>query len=207
MSAPKPPKTPAPAPDATVRLKAGEPEDPYGTQRLTAAEVAQAGSTQRLPVMAVHPDSMESVSAGSPPRRIIREDLPSEAEGRATSSAPSSQAPRAIGWKLPVLLGSLVVLGLAAYFLLVRGQAPQAVVEAPRVAAPAAIPEAAALYLGKAQAGDAHAMRMLGVMYYYGLNVPQDRQKGLDWYRKAAANGSDAARDELKKLEAGQSLN
>jgi TPR repeat protein len=36
-------------------------------------------------------------------------------------------------------------------------------------------------------------MRMLGVMYYYGLNVPQDREKGLYWYRQAAAKGSDVA--------------
>jgi len=43
---------------------------------------------------------------------------------------------------------------------------------------------------------------MLGVMYYYGLNVPQDREKGLYWYRKAAEKGSDVARGELNKLEA-----
>jgi hypothetical protein len=57
------------------------------------------------------------------------------------------------------------------------------------------------VYLEQAKAGDAHAMRMLGVMYYYGLNVPQDREKGLYWYRKAAERGSDAARIELEKLE------
>ena len=44
-------------------------------------------------------------------------------------------------------------------------------------------------------------MRMLGVMYYYGLNVPQDREKGLYWYRKAVEKGSDAARSELSKIE------
>jgi len=47
-------------------------------------------------------------------------------------------------------------------------------------------------------------MRMLGVMYYYGLNVPQDREKGLQWYRKAAEKGSDAARLELAKIEGGR---
>ena len=59
-------------------------------------------------------------------------------------------------------------------------------------------------YLDQAKAGDTHAMRMLGAMYTYGLNVPQDRENGLYWYRKAAERGSDAARIELGKLEAGK---
>ncbi len=206
MSAPKPPKTPGPepAPDVTLRIRAGETEDPFGTQRLTVAEVAQAGRTQKLPVGVEHPGSPEGPSASVPPRRLVREDAPAEAEGLAAPRTPTSQTQQHRGWKLPALLISLVVIGLAAYFLLASGQATSPVSETPVAAASPAIPEAVAVYLGRAQAGDAHAMRMLGVMYYYGLNVPQDRQKGLDWYRKAAAHGSEAARDELKKLEAGQ---
>ena len=33
------------------------------------------------------------------------------------------------------------------------------------------------------------------------LNVPQDREKGLHWYRQAAGKGSAAAQAELTKLE------
>jgi TPR repeat protein len=47
-------------------------------------------------------------------------------------------------------------------------------------------------------------MRMLGVYYYNGLNVPQDREKGIYWYRKAAEKGSDAARAELNQIEGGR---
>jgi TPR repeat protein len=47
-------------------------------------------------------------------------------------------------------------------------------------------------------------MHMLAVMYYNGLNLPKDREKGLYWYRKAAAQGSDAARAELSAIEGGR---
>ena len=47
-----------------------------------------------------------------------------------------------------------------------------------------------------------NAMRTLGVMYYNGLNVPQDREKGLYWYRRAAEKGSATAKAELAQLEA-----
>jgi TPR repeat protein len=43
-------------------------------------------------------------------------------------------------------------------------------------------------------------MRMLGTMYYNGLNVPQDTKEGIRWYRKAAAAGSVAAAKDLEQL-------
>ena len=55
-------------------------------------------------------------------------------------------------------------------------------------------------YYDRAQAGDPSAMRMLGTMYYNGLNVTQDTREGLRWYRKAAAAGSVAARKDLEQL-------
>lgn len=70
---------------------------------------------------------------------------------------------------------------------------------------PAGTPEAfqAALkpYLDAARAGDTNAMRMLGAMYYHGLDLPRDRTEGLKWYRKAAESGSQVAKDELRQLE------
>ena len=81
---------------------------------------------------------------------------------------------------------------------------PQAVpAPATKAAPPAGSPEAfqAALkpYLDAAQAGDTNAMRMLGTMYYHGLDLPRNREEGLKWYRKAAASGSKVAAQELKQ--------
>jgi hypothetical protein len=56
-------------------------------------------------------------------------------------------------------------------------------------------------YLDAAQAGDTNAMRMLGTMYYHGLDLPRNREEGLKWYRKAADSGSKVAQEELKQLE------
>jgi TPR repeat protein len=55
-------------------------------------------------------------------------------------------------------------------------------------------------YYDRAVLGDASAMRMLGTMYYNGLNVPQDTKEGIRWYRKAAAAGSVAAVRDLQQL-------
>ena len=63
------------------------------------------------------------------------------------------------------------------------------------------IPPALRSYFKKAQEGDSAAMRMLGVMYYNGLNVPRNEQEGLKWYRKAAESGNKTAQKELMALE------
>ena len=63
------------------------------------------------------------------------------------------------------------------------------------------IPPALRSYYDKAQRGDPSAMRTLGVMYYYGMNVPKNTEEGIRWYRKAAEAGSQAAKKDLKALE------
>ncbi len=82
----------------------------------------------------------------------------------------------------------------------VRAARPPAQTQAPPPAASGA-PQALQPYLEAAEAGDVHAMRMLGAMYYHGLDLPRNRQEGLQWYRKAAASGSKVAQDELRQLE------
>ena len=62
------------------------------------------------------------------------------------------------------------------------------------------IPAAMRPYYDRARTGDVSAMRMLGTMYYNGLNVPQDTREGIRWYRKAAAAGSVAAAKDLEQL-------
>lgn len=43
--------------------------------------------------------------------------------------------------------------------------------------------------LARAGKGDPAAQYVLGTMYYYGLNVPQDARKAALWFAKAAENG------------------
>lgn len=129
---------------------------------------------------------------------------------------PTFDAPAPPRKEIPVCCWVAVVSSLTSVVLaaMLWARTPSAPAPAPQVApAPAAkaappplgSPEAfqAALkpYLDAAQAGDTNAMRMLGTMYYHGLDLPRNREEGLKWYRKAAASGSKVAAQELKQLE------
>ena len=155
------------------------------------------------------PESTVKLKAGAPedPRRTLKIDLPPPPVLAVSGSTqkldlrPERKAAHGYAWKVPVAVAALAVLGLGGYFAFFRGT-PPAAPGAPSPGTPAEIlPPGVQPYLDQARAGDPDAMRMLGVMYYYGLNVPQDRDKGLYWYRQAAAKGSAAARDELAKLQ------
>ncbi len=152
----------------------GTTADP-GT-KLPAGELADSEATARLT---------------APP--VLRPPVPPPPGGIATGGG--GRRPWG-GW----VLGALVLLAggaLAGYLLgaFRRHPAPS------RPAAEAPPPPGLQIYLDQAKAGDTHAMRMLGVMYYYGLNVRQDQAKGLAWYRRAATAGDPAARADLAKLE------
>jgi hypothetical protein len=90
----------------------------------------------------------------------------------------------------------LILAGAVVSYLRMR-PAPEASGEE---SAQTGVPPVLRPYLDRAQDGDASAMRMLGTMYYNGLNVPQDTREGLRWYRRAAAAGSVAARKDLEQL-------
>ena len=177
------------------------------TQRLDRPEGLDPASTQKLPLRGSHSDAtvqMPRPRMDEPPIRVQRTDDPVGTTGQTRPSAAGTVPSRAGLWKLPLTLGAVVVLGAGAYLIFSRG--PVLTPDLPAAGLPVgdrsgAAPQGAQLYFEQAQAGDAHAMRMLGVMYYYGLNVPQDREKGLYWYRKAAEKGSDAARADLNRLE------
>jgi TPR repeat protein len=64
-----------------------------------------------------------------------------------------------------------------------------------------ALPPEVRAKIREADQGDVQAMHHLAIWYYYGINVPKDRDRGLEWYRKAVAGGSDAARQELAQIE------
>jgi TPR repeat protein len=142
-----------------------------------------------------------------PPIRVQKVDQPAAAVGQTQEFPPRAEPPQKSGWKWPLALGVGVVIVAVAVLVVVRGTGPQPGVAPNPGARPIAaesVPEAAQAYLDKAKAGDVYAMRTLGTWYYYGLNVPQDREKGLYWYHQAAAKGSEAARAELSKIEGGR---
>ena len=132
------------------------------------------------------------------PQRTQKISLPAGTAGQTQPPRPPAPS-RSRGWKLSLVLGGLIVLGGAVFLVSSRG--PMVQPAKARVATPEAIPSAVRAYLDQAKAGDANAMRMLGAMYYYGLDIPPDREKGLSWYRKAAEAGSEVARAELSRLE------
>jgi hypothetical protein len=201
------PTNPEPSPEATVRLPAGPPADPYRTQQLDISKHLAADSTMRLPqavvAAAVAADQTQKLPRprmDEPPIRIQRVDQPAEAEGQTQKWTLPPAAPKSFEWRVPLALAALLVVGVAAY--LVIAKTPSAL---PRPMAVSAIadplPHDVQVYMDQAKSGDTHAMRMLGAMYLQGLSVPKDREKGLYWYRKAAENGSDAARSELQQIE------
>jgi Sel1 repeat len=208
-SDPLEPTNPAPAREETQRLPLGAPPEARDTQRLGTPDLLRVPD-RRNPADSDAPEDPQATqplgrSGGVvPPIRVHRVDEPREANGQAQVLLPPP-AVRPVRWKLPAALVALVAVGTGGFLAVHRRQAPpKDPLLQPAAEAPQAVPPAVEVYLEQAKNGDAHAMRMLGVMYYYGLNVPQDREKGLQWYRQAAEKGSDAARSELEKLESGR---
>lgn len=137
-----------------------------------------------------------------PVQRSQKLAIPAGTSGQTQAPVSLASPSRVKGWTMTLGFAGLLALGGAA--ILLSSRAP--VIRAPKFQdatfRPEA-PDAIRAYLDQARDGDVHAMRMLGVMYYYGLNVPQDREKGLHWYRQAAEKGSDAAREDLARLQVG----
>ena len=193
------PAQPEPDPDRTQRLPTGVPLDPGRTLRLPLTALdASPDRTQKLVLPLVD----------EPPIRVQRVDQPAEAAGQTQQRSPGPEVPRSLGWRLPLGVGAAVVLLAGAGLVYFRRSAAQPVTPpvtaGPESPAPGSLPPVVLATLERANAGDVHAMRELGAWYYNGLMVPRDREKGLAWYRKAAAAGSKAARSELSTLESGR---
>jgi len=213
-------------PRSTVQMHIPQQPDALSAPQSPISEPsANASQTQKMPIseLLANPDQTQKVSipevlthsnqtqklllplGDEPPLRRQKVDLPAEAEGQTQQAALQPDAAKPLWGKLLLGLGALVVLGVGVALLIARRPSPLVPGATASVSmdpgAAESIPPAARSYFERAQAGDTYAMRMLGAMYYYGLNVPQDRAKGLYWYRKAAEQGSDAARTELNKIE------
>ncbi|BDU77661.1 tetratricopeptide repeat protein [Mesoterricola sediminis] len=106
---------------------------------------------------------------------------------------PAPRPPRTRQWLFGLLAVVLLGGAVGVYFLGFGGEGGFAL-RAPEV------PPPVRPYLDLAKEGDPSAMRMLGTMYYNGLNVRQDRREGIRWFRKAAKAGSVAAKRDLEQL-------
>jgi hypothetical protein len=209
------PEQPDPAMDATLRLRIGEPLAPSAeaTQQLTVGEPVDPAGTQRLTLPAeatvklVLP-LLEADAGPSPDHPILNPGVPPVLVQTWTQPLPPLPKPRPIPWKLPAALAGLIALGAVVYLVLSRLPVPPPSASLPSPRPAVVVPHAGEVvsasvqaYIDRAAVGDVNAMRMLGAMYYNGLDVPRDPVKGLAWYRKAAEQGSMAARAELDKLE------
>jgi TPR repeat protein len=110
---------------------------------------------------------------------------------------PGRSLPRLVLRLLGLLAGAALI-ALAGY-LIFRDDRAKASLPL-RAAQAREIPPTLRPYYDRAMTGDPAAMRMLGTMYYNGLNVSQDREEGILWFRKAAQAGSVAARKDLEQL-------
>jgi hypothetical protein len=148
---------------------------------------------------------VEAISAPVSPE--APEALPSARPALAPVEPPRRALPAFLWVAVVSLVGNFVLAGMLWF----RAPGPAKPASTGAQAAPSTppppqgSPEAfqAALkpYLDAAQAGDTSAMRMLGAMYYHGLDLPRNREEGLKWYRKAAGSGSKVAQEELRQLE------
>lgn len=128
---------------------------------------------------------------------------------KTVASAPIALRTPSSGKALKLWLGlaavALVAVGLAAYgFLRSRPAEPgsdASAAQEPAQARSASVPPELRSYMDQAKGGDAKAMHMIALMYWNGLNVRQDRAKGLEWYKMASAAGDKAAQKELAVIE------
>ena len=54
-----------------------------------------------------------------------------------------------------------------------------------------------------AENGFAAAQHKLAAFYLKGIGVPRDRDKAIEWFNKAAANGDERAKAELRNMGLG----
>lgn len=193
---------PPPAQEPTLVMRGAEPAQAPEPVPEPAPEPAPAQPpaedlrTRAMPIQAA-----EVVQEAPTPNPVSDESPVCAPPAYASGLEPVHRGPARL-W----IAGGILVAGLAIGALLVfrpvRSSQPSAPsAQTAQAVPPAPVPPALQPYLDRALAGDPAAMHMLGVRYYNGLDVPQNRAEGLRWYRKAAAAGNRAAQEELRQLQ------
>jgi hypothetical protein len=169
-------------------------------QDLAPTQLVPESSTPppELRTLSLEPELSTLAMPGKELRPIKTAEIPPTLLPGSSSSHPRrSLAP----WLIAGAAILLLVGGGGAWYLWPRLQGGGTAARPAEAPAPEPVPPELRPYLAQAQGGDAKAMHMIALMYWNGLNVRQDRVKGLEWYRKAAAAGSTAAREALKTIE------
>jgi len=199
MKNPLPPPS-VPPPPGTPQENGGSLDPSELAEVILGAEARPAERTAETSTLAIPAGHLDQVQSEA--------QAPSRAAGSRTEVLPVLASAPPSGGVLKRWLGlaaCLLLAGVAVWWFLrpkpqedagtgvpVRAQAPPAAEPVPPELRP---------YLDRAARGDAQAMHMIALMYWNGLNVKQDRVKGLAWYRKSAEAGDKAARKELGVIE------
>ncbi len=142
---------------------------------------------------------LQTKPIASPVKPVSHARIPMAAQAIPTDSSSKI-------W-IPVAIGILLLITGGIYFAFFRTSLKTnlPIVALPSQTAEPSLPVPAGMKstLAKAKAGDSKAMHMLGVSFYYGLNVPQNKEEGLRWMRKAAETGNEKAKSDLQQMESG----
>lgn len=136
------------------------------------------------------PEAPRPVEAVEAATRPVILPAPPIAPDATTRRLPDSRPRGRRAWAAAAGLALAGAASLGLWALLGRNAIPEG---------PALPPEVAALKV-RADQGDVAAMRLLGLRYAYGLQVPADSVEAARWLDKAALAGSLSARQERAAL-------
>ena len=178
----------------TVHIEPSTPSTPAPTPSLSVQDY----SDRQFPVP--FPGSkVQTKPIASPAKPVNPARIPMAAQTIPTGSATKI-------W-IPVAIGILLLITGGIYFAFFRTSLKTnlPIVALPSQTAEPSLPVPGGMQstLAQAKAGDSKAMHMLGVSFYYGLNVPQNKEEGLRWMRKAAETGNEKAKSDLRQMESG----
>jgi hypothetical protein len=192
-----------PAQGATTAVNRNRATQPIPILAESAGVPPPELEAERTAALELRPAGIPEPAADAQTRALRRNELVAAAvkaqmaAAEAKLQAPPPRRSKALAYWIGGVVAVLILAGAAGSYLLTRPVLP-----APGAAENPAgqPPPPLRAYYDRANSGDVNAMRMLGTMYYNGLNVPQDQKEGIRWYRKAAAAGSVAAAKDLEQL-------
>ncbi len=208
------PTTPIQKPVHAARPdSAPKPGPPQPLQNKPGPGLAETRPAESRPVVAPpsvpgYPDRQVSAPTPQPKFQTHPTAMPERPASPVyhPMAAPATPAASASKLWIPAAIVVLILVIGGIYFAFFRSSLKIAspLGNAPAQTAEPSLPVPASMQgtLAQAKAGDSKAMHMLGVSFYYGLNVPQNKAEGLRWMRKAGDAGNEKAKSDLKQMEA-----